>query len=48
MPFSLGAKLITVRVILSAEANLDWPLNQLDVKNLNGDLEAEVYMEPPL
>lgn len=29
--------------------NLDWPLNQLDVKNafVNSDLEEEDYMEPP-
>jgi len=30
--------------------NLDWPLQQLDVKNaiLNEKLEEEVYMDPPL
>ncbi|RVW63346.1 Retrovirus-related Pol polyprotein from transposon TNT 1-94 [Vitis vinifera] len=41
---------ILLRVLLSLAANLDWLLNQLDVKNvfLNGDLEKEVYMEIPL
>lgn len=35
--------------VLSLAANLDWPLYQLDVKNvfLNGDLEKEVSMELP-
>lgn len=43
------AKLNTIRVILSAAVNLNWPLNQLDVKNtfLNGDLEEDMYIEPP-
>lgn len=43
------AKLDTVQVLLFVAANLDWPLFQLDVKNafLDGDLEDEVYMEPP-
>ena len=47
--FAPIAKLNTIRVLLSVAANLDWPLQQLDVKNafLNGDLEEEVYMEPP-
>lgn len=47
--FAPVAKLNTVRVLLSIAVNLDWPLQQLDVKNafLNGDLEEEVYMDSP-
>ena len=43
------AKLNIIKVLLSLAANLDWPLHQLDVKNvfLNGDPEEEVYMEIP-
>ena len=38
-----------MRVLLSLATNLDWPLQQLDVKIsfLNGDLEKEVYMDSP-
>ena len=48
--FSPVAKLKIVRVLLSLAANLDWPLHQLDVKNvfLHGDLEEEIYMDIPL
>ena len=47
--FSIVTKLNTVRVLLSLAVNLDWPLHQLDVKNvfLHGDLEEEVYMDIP-
>ena len=47
--FASVAKLNTIRVLLSIAANLDWPLQQLDVKNafLNGDLEEEVCMDSP-
>ena len=47
--FAPVAKLNTVRVLLSLAVNLDWPLRQFDVKNafLNGELEEEVFMQPP-
>ena len=48
--FAPVTKLNTVRVLISLVVNNDWPLYQLDVKNvfLNGDLSEEVYMTVPL
>lgn len=47
--FAPVAKLNTIRVLLSLNVNLNWLLQQLDVKNafLNWDLEEEVYMDSP-
>ena len=44
--FALVVKLNIVRIFLSLAATLDWPLQQLDIKNafLNGDLEEKVYI----
>ena len=48
--FAPVAKINSIRVLLSLVVNSNSPLHQLDVKNvfLNGDLEEEVFMSPPL
>lgn len=47
--FAPVAKLNTVRVLLSIASNLDWPLQQLDIKNafLNGNMVEEIFMKIP-
>ncbi|RVX19140.1 Retrovirus-related Pol polyprotein from transposon RE1 [Vitis vinifera] len=47
--FAPVAKINTIRVLLSLAANLDWPLQQFDEKNvfLLGELSEEVYMDLP-
>ncbi|RVW92020.1 Retrovirus-related Pol polyprotein from transposon RE1 [Vitis vinifera] len=47
--FAPVAKMTTVRTILALAASSDWPLHQMDVKNvfLHGDLKECIYMKPP-
>ncbi|KAA0048580.1 putative mitochondrial protein [Cucumis melo var. makuwa] len=47
--FALVARMTSVRSLLAVAAAKQWPLLQMDVKNvfLNGTLSEEVYMKPP-
>ena len=47
--FALVAKMNTIKILISLAVNLDWPLNQYDIKNafLHGDLKEEIYMKCP-
>ena len=47
--FAPIAKINTIRVLLSLVVNLDWPLQQFDVKNafLHCELFEEIYMDLP-
>ena len=47
--FAHVAHLTSVRCLIVVAVIRRWPLYQMDVKNafLNGDLQEEVYMQPP-
>ena len=48
--FSLVVKVNSAWLILSLSTLFGWPIHQMDVKSafLLGDLDGEIYMEPPL
>ena len=47
--FAPVARKDTIRTLIALAAQKGWPLYQLDVKSafLNGELEEEIYVEPP-
>ena len=48
--FAPVARMETIRLLISQEAQFEWPVYQMDVKSafLNGVLEEEVSVEQPL
>ncbi|KAL2238071.1 UNVERIFIED_CONTAM: Retrovirus-related Pol polyprotein from transposon RE1 [Sesamum indicum] len=47
--FSPVVKVVSVRLLIALAASASWELHQLDVNNaiLHGNLDEEIYMEPP-
>nr|GFB25247.1 retrovirus-related Pol polyprotein from transposon TNT 1-94 [Tanacetum cinerariifolium] len=47
--FSLVAKAVTVRVLITITTAKGWPLHQLDINNafLRGFVDEKIYMKPP-
>ena len=47
MTFALVARMSTIRVLISLEVNLDWDMQQYDIKNVfqYGDLNEKICLE---
>ena len=47
--FAPVAKMNIIRILIALTVQLEWPLQQYDVKNafLHGELEEEIYMRIP-
>ena len=47
--FSLVARAESIQIVIALAAQFKWNLHHLDVKSafLNGEIEEEVYVDPP-
>ena len=45
--FGHVAKMNTIKIVISLDVNLDWNMQQCDIKNpfLHGDLDEEIYLD---